>query len=171
MRLEIGIDDKDRSHVAKGLRALLADEFVLSTKTRGFHWNVVGSDFSELHKLFETQYEVLGANIDEIAERIRTLGKPSPGSLGEFVADSRLKESAGKVAEGGEMLPDLLEDHEALIRILREDARSAVKHGDEGTAGLLTGLIEKHEKTAWMLRSHLARVPRPSVVGAAARRA
>ena len=115
MKLKTGLSDADRKGVTRILSSLLADEYVLYTKARNYHWNVVGRHFSELHKFFEAQYEELDNIIDEVAERIRALGGTSPGTLGEFLKLTRLREdSDGDVAKG--MLGSLLEDHEMIIR-------------------------------------------------------
>lgn len=155
---EIGILERDLQAVAAILRTLLADEFVLYVKTRNFHWNVVGPQFSEYHALFQRQYEALDEIVDDLAERIRTLGQVSPASLREFSAEARLKDVPGQTIPAESMLELLLEDHESLIRALRKDLQICVdRYHDAGTSDFLTGLMEKHEKTAWMLRSFLAR--------------
>jgi len=151
----IGIGDKERESLGRILNVLLADEFVLYTKTRRFHWNVVGSDFSELHKFFEGQYEALNEVVDDVAERARALDVISAGSLSEFLELTRLEEDAGKHRDAPGMLAALLADHEAVIRTLRKDLETTDKLGDTGTNDFLTGLMEQHEKTAWMLRSYL----------------
>ncbi|MGH7390758.1 MAG: Dps family protein [Candidatus Rokuibacteriota bacterium] len=157
MTPKIGIADDHRTAVVGILNALLADEFVLYTKTRNYHWNVVSPQFSELHKLFETQYEQLDEVIDEVAERARALDGRAFGTLAEYAQHSRLKERPGEAPPAREMIADLLGDHETVIRQLRKDADTVVeKHGDAGTNDFLVGLMEEHEKTAWMLRAHLA---------------
>jgi starvation-inducible DNA-binding protein len=155
MKTSIGIGDKERASVGKILNALLADEFVLYVKARRFHWNVVGSDFGELHKFFEQQYEALDETVDEVAERARALDVKSAGSLEEFSALTRLEEHPGKNPDAKGMLAALLADHEAVIRTLRKDIEAVDKLGDAGTNDFLTGLMEQHEKMAWMLRSYL----------------
>ena len=153
---EIGILERDRDAVSKILDTLLADEYMLYTKTRNFHWNVSGPDFSELHKFFEGQYEALDGIIDEVAERIRALGEKTPSTLAAFLKTTRLKEFPGQYQEAKKMLLLLLEDHEEIINVLREDLKStAEKFSDMGTSDFLTGLMEQHEKMAWMLRAHL----------------
>ncbi|HEU5321735.1 MAG TPA: DNA starvation/stationary phase protection protein [Methylomirabilota bacterium] len=157
MKTNIGISDTDRQAVAGLLNTVLADEYLLYTKTRNYHWNVTGPQFSELHAFFETQYEALDEAIDEIAERVRALGERAAGSLAEFAKAARLGESPGVAPGAREMLAGLLTDHEALIRSLRGDVDvTAERYHDVGTSDFLTGLLEKHEKTAWMLRSYLA---------------
>jgi starvation-inducible DNA-binding protein len=156
MKTNIGLSDKQRAAVVRILNTLLADEYVLYTKTRRFHWNVTGAHFSELHKFFEAQYEALDEIVDQVAERARALGGLAAGSLAEFSQLTRLKENGGKNPNDHGMLAALLDDHEAIIRNLRKDLEEvADKHGDMGTNDFLTGLMEEHEKTAWMLRSHL----------------
>jgi starvation-inducible DNA-binding protein len=154
MNPNLGISDKDRAGVVKLLNALLADEYVLYTKTRNYHWNVVGPQFNDLHKFFAEQYEALDDFIDEVAERARTLGGHSVATLAEFQEAARLKEHPAQYPAADEMLENLLADHETLIRQLRADADAAAsKYQDMGTNDFLTGLMEKHEKMAWMLRA------------------
>jgi len=155
MTPNLGIADKPRNAVVTILNTLLADEFLLYTKTRNYHWNVVGLQFNDLHKFFEAQYEALDEVIDDVAERVRTLGGRALGTLAEFVAQGRLKERPGDRPDARGMLGDLLADHEALVRQLRVDLDTAAGHGDTGTNDFLTGLMEKHEKMAWMLRAFL----------------
>src|SRR5688500_18144331 len=157
MTVSIGISDDDRQRVVAILNTLLADEFLLYTKTRNFHWNVTGPRFNDLHKFFEAQYEALDDTIDEVAERARALGGRAHGTLEEFRSGARLGEKPGAVPPARDMLATLLADHEALIRSLREDITTGNdRHRDVGTADFLTGLLEQHEKAAWMLRSFLA---------------
>ncbi len=155
MKPNLGLSSKSRDTVTALLARLLADEHVLYVKTRNFHWNVTGLDFGSLHALFEKQYDGLAESIDEIAERLRSLGGIAPGSMKEFLKLARLEEQSGGRLEAEKMIAALLSDHEAVIRALREDIEAAVKAGDEGSADFLTGLLESHEKTAWMLRAHL----------------
>ncbi len=156
MRTDIGISEKNRSAAVSILNAVLADEYVLYTKTRNYHWNVTGTHFSEYHKFFEAQYEALDEMIDEVAERARSLGGRALGTLKEFLKVARLKEEPGEVPAIKGMALSLLEDHEEVINLLREDLVScAERYKDAGTSDFLTGLMEKHEKMAWMLRSML----------------
>src|SRR5438552_10509932 len=156
MNPNLGINDKDRAGVVKILNTLLADEYVLYTKTRNYHWNVTGPQFNDLHKFFETQYEALDDIVDEAAERARSLGGRAAGSLEEFRKLARLGEDVGKVPAARDMLAALLADHEALARSLRADVDTVTdKLKDTGTADFLTGLLEQHEKMSWMLRSFL----------------
>ncbi len=155
MKPNIGLTDDQRAAVVKILNTLLADEYVLYTKTRNFHWNVTGPHFNDLHKSFESQYDQVDEIIDEVAERVRALGGVSSGSLAEFVRDKRLSESAGSTAAAPEMIAALVADHEAVIRSLRADADKVADLKDAGTNDFLVGLMEQHEKIAWMLRSSL----------------
>jgi starvation-inducible DNA-binding protein len=154
--IAIGLTTEQRAAVAALLRQTLADLYILYTKTRKYHWNVEGPHFSDLHKLFEAQYDMIDEAIDEVAERIRALGLYSPGSFAEFQADARLQEDSGGQISARDMVAALLADHETLIRNLRMDLQKAAELGDAGNSDFLTGLLEGHEKAAWMLRSILA---------------
>jgi starvation-inducible DNA-binding protein len=154
MAVNIGLTDPNREQTVTLLNALLADEYVLYTKTRNYHWNVVGPQFNDLHKFFEAQYEALNDIVDEVAERARTLGGKAWGTLAEFAKHARLTEHPGQVPPATTMLSNLLADHEAVIRTLRADLATVMdKYADAGTNDFLTGLLEKHEKMAWMLRA------------------
>jgi len=156
MNPRIGLKDAERAAVVDILNATLSDEVVLYVKTRNYHWNVVGSDFGELHKFFEDQYEKIEDFMDDTAERARALGGHALGTLAEFLKATRLEETPGKQPKAEAMVADLLADHEAIIQSLRTDLQACQdKHGDAGTADYLTGLMEEHEKMAWMLRSYL----------------
>lgn len=151
---QIGISKQDRESVIDLLTKALADEYVLYTKTRNYHWNVVGPHFSDYHKLFETQYDETAGDIDEIAERIRSLGGKTISTMTEFLKLTRLSEHPGQFPDAKTMISNLVADHEAIIQNLREDIKSCgEKYHDVGTEDFLTGMMEKHEKTAWMLRS------------------
>lgn len=154
-QINIGIAENDRTQIVSILTKILADEYVLYTKTRNYHWNVVGPHFSDYHKLFGDQYDALDADIDDIAERIRSLGAKTPSTLAEFGKSARLQEHPGVYPNAQTMMSNILADHESIVRTLRGDVESCVKHNDAGTADFLTGLLEKHEKTAWMIRSLL----------------
>lgn len=154
-RTEIGILEKDRRAVAELLNKLLSDEFMLYVKARNYHWNVTGMHFTALHAFFERQYEELDGIVDEVAERTRALGHVPPGSLKEFLDGARLRETPGKLLPAEKMLAALLDDHEAVIRALRQDLEACARLNDAGTSDFLTGLMERHEKSAWMLRAHL----------------
>lgn len=147
-----GISEKDRAAVVKILVPLLADETVLSIKTRNAHWNVTGPHFSHLHKFFAEQYEELGEQIDDIAERIRQLGALAPATLAEYLKITRLKEHPGREYSAQEFVLELSADHETVIRQIREEVERVGNFGDAGTQDFLIGLMECHEKTAWMLR-------------------
>jgi starvation-inducible DNA-binding protein len=155
MNLNIGLSDEQRAAVVKILNMLLSDEYLLYTKTRNYHWNVLGPQFNDLHKFFEEQYTDLNVVVDDVAERARSLGGWALGTLQEFAQHARLKEVAGQHPNAREMIANLLADHETLVRQLRTDLEAAEKHHDMGTNDFLTGLMEKHEKMAWMLRSFL----------------
>ncbi len=153
---DIGISEQNRKGVAGILESVLCDEYVLYTKTRNYHWNVTGPHFAEYHKVFEEQYSELSDDIDEIAERIRSLGFKTLSTLAEFQKNSQIGEHPGKYPEAAAMVSNLLEDHETVIRVLRRKIPEAGgTYADAGTEDFLIGLMEKHEKTAWMLRSIL----------------
>jgi starvation-inducible DNA-binding protein len=156
MNASIGLKESARAKVLALLDPVLADEYVLYTKTRNFHWNVVGPRFNDMHKFFEAQYEILDGHVDAVAERSRSLGGRALGSLKEFLGASRLKESVGRTLKSELMVAELLRDHEALIKTLRADVDETTRLGDAGTADFLTGLLAEHEKMAWMLRSFIS---------------
>jgi starvation-inducible DNA-binding protein len=152
--LNIGIVEQDREGVVSMLTSLLADEYVLYTKTRNYHWNVVSPHFNDYHKFFEGQYGELEVFIDDIAERVRQLGGKAVATLEELKSHSRLKEHPGQYPSDKEMFSNLIEDHESIIRSLRSDLEKSDKgFHDMGTSDFLTGLMEKHEKMLWMIRS------------------
>ena len=153
--ISIGIVDQNRQQVADRLNLLLANEYILYTKTLKFHWNVVGPFFGQLHLLFEQQYEQLLGIVDEVAERVRALGHVSFGTLKEFSTHATLPEEPGANPESSVMIRKLLEDHEAIIRQIRVYIDYTAQAGDMGTNNFLSELIERHEKNAWILRSHL----------------
>ncbi len=138
--------------VLEALDGILADEFVLTVKTRNFHWNVEGPRFVELHKLFEEQYARLSEFVDQVAERTRALGGYALGSTVELLKHATLKEQAGRVPSDKEMVSQLALDHAALSKRLAQ-AVSGCQDSDPGTADLLTGILAEHDKAAWMLRS------------------
>jgi len=154
MKIDIGIKEKDRADIAKGLSRLLADTYTLYLQTHNFHWNVTGPMFQTLHLMFETHYTELAGAVDLIAERIRALGFPAPGTYAEFGRLSSIKETAG-VPKAEKMIRLLVEGQEAVVRTARSIFPVAEKASDEATADLLTQRIQLHEKTAWMLRSLL----------------
>jgi starvation-inducible DNA-binding protein len=156
MKPNIGISDKNLKDVTTMLSAVLADSFMLYTKTRKFHWNVNGQSFMELHKLFESQYNKLEEAIDEIAERINKFGTPTIGTLKEFLEVTTLKEAPGKYPDQTSMIKELLADHETVIKALRKNIDDCDdKFKDKGTADFLTGLMQEHETIAWTLRRYL----------------
>lgn len=152
--INIGIREDDRHAIAQGLSALLADTYTLYLKTHYFHWNVTGPMFQTLHLMFETQYNELALAVDSIAERIRALGVQAPGTYREFMALSTIEESEG-VPKAIEMISQLVEGQEAVVRTARSLYALVEQAHDEATADLLTQRIQLHEKTAWMLRSLL----------------
>jgi starvation-inducible DNA-binding protein len=152
---DIDLSEEQRKNVVKILNTLLSDEYVLYTKTRNYHWNVTGPQFNDLHKFFEEQYTALSAVVDDTAERARSLGGRALGTLQEFSQHARLTEHPGQFPHAREMIANLLADHETIVRQLRKDLEAAEKHHDMGTNDFLTGLMAKHEKMAWMLRTFL----------------
>jgi starvation-inducible DNA-binding protein len=155
--VNIGLDEKALTRVVEGLQQLLADEVLLYLKTRNFHWNVEGPDFSELHKLFEAQYEQLDEIMDEVAERIRIIGGYAAGSMAEFQKLTTLQEVAGGACNQVRMEELLLRDHEQLARQMRKFADECGDVDDLGTQDFVTGVMQAHEKMAWMLRSFTRR--------------
>jgi starvation-inducible DNA-binding protein len=156
MNANIGISDKNTHGVAEILFVLLADEYVLYTKTRNAHWNVEGIDFYAKHTFFEGQFGQLDEFIDEVAERIRSLGHYTPATLKSFLSLTRLTEELNNNNSSAGFIKELLSDHESIIIKLRESINHiAIDLHDAGTSDFITGLMEKHEKMAWFLRSHL----------------
>jgi starvation-inducible DNA-binding protein len=156
MKNIIGISEENRNAVSFELTKLLADEFVLYTKTRNAHWNVEGVDFHSMHLFFESQYEQLDETMDGVAERIRTLGHYAPATLKSFLDLTHLTEKTHDKNDSLSFIKELLEDHESIIEFIRGNIEPfASKYHDYGTSDYITGLMEDHEKMAWMLRSHL----------------
>jgi starvation-inducible DNA-binding protein len=156
MQTNIDLSEEQRTGVVKILNTLLSDEYLLYTKTRNYHWNVTGPQFNDLHKFFEEQYTQLSEIVDQVAERGRTLDGWAFGTMSEFSQHARLKEHPGHYPRAREMIANLVDDHETVIRQLRSDLDScADKYHDMGTNDFLTGLMEQHEKMAWMLRAFL----------------
>lgn len=153
--VNIGIPEEQRQEIADGLSRLLADTYTLYLKTHNFHWNVTGPMFNTLHLMFETQYTELATAVDEIAERIRALGFPAPGSYAAYSKLSSIPE-AEDVPAAEEMIRQLAEGQETVVRTAREAFPAAEAGTDEATADLLTQRMQIHEKNAWMLRSMLA---------------
>lgn len=156
MKPNLGPNKEQLSGVVTILNLVLADECLLYTKTRNCHWNVTGPQFQQLHELFERQYVELSDIIDKVAEQIRALGAQAMGTMSEFLQYARLKEHPGKRPPAARMLAHLLDDHDTMVRTLRGDlAVCAGEFNDTGTSDFLTGLMQQHEKMAWMLRTHL----------------
>jgi starvation-inducible DNA-binding protein len=153
-KIDIGINNQDRKVIADGLARLLADTYTLYLKTHNFHWNVTGPMFQTLHLMFETQYNELALAVDLIAERIRALGYPAPGTYSEYARLSSIKETDG-VPKAEQMIGLLVEGQEAVVRTARSIFALVDKVHDEPTADLLTQRMQLHEKNAWMLRSLL----------------
>ena len=154
-QINIGIEETDRKKIAEGLSRLLADSYTLYLQTHNFHWNVTGPMFQTLHLMFETQYTELALAVDLIAERIRALGFPAPGTYGEFAELSSIREARG-VPNAEKMIEILVQGQEAIVRTARSIFAVVDAAHDEPTADLLTQRMQTHEKTAWMLRSLLA---------------
>jgi starvation-inducible DNA-binding protein len=152
--IDIGISEKDRARIAEGLSRLLADTYTLYLKTHNFHWNVKGPMFQTLHLMFEAQYNELALAVDLIAERIRALGFPAPGTYKAYAKLSSIPETEG-VPEAREMIRLLVEGQEAVVRTARKVFPVVDEAADEPSADLLTQRMQVHEKTAWMLRSLL----------------
>lgn len=155
-KLNIGLTDEQRAGVTELLNRDLADAYLVLIKTKKFHWDVVGPQFRSLHQLWEEQYQALTANIDSLAERVRTLGGFPLGTAEGFLKNSSIKEQPNTIPLATEMVSQLVDDHEQIIRNLREhvDATGEEFH-DQGTSDFLTGLMEQHEEMAWMLRSFI----------------
>ena len=154
MNIDIGIDKDQRKAIGEGLSRLLADTYTLYLKTHNFHWNVTGPLFNTLHLMFEEQYTELATAVDEIAERIRALGFPAPGSYAHFGELTHIREETS-VPAAEEMIRQLVQDQETVVRTARSIFPVVDKANDEPTADLLTQRMQVHEKTAWMLRSML----------------
>lgn len=153
-KINIGLSDDQRQQVIDILTKTLADQYIVYLKTQKYHWNVVGPEFYHFHLLLEKQYDELNEGIDEIAERIRQIGGKAIGTMAEFTKTTRLSEDPGEYPAARDMLHNLLHDHEAIIRQLREDIdRLSDKIGDQTTADFLTAQAEVHEKQAWMLNA------------------
>ncbi|KQS41163.1 Dps family protein [Pedobacter sp. Leaf194] len=156
MKTNIGISAENRQAVSEQLAKLLADEYVLYTKTRNAHWNVEGADFLSKHKFFEEQYRLLEGFIDSVAERIRKIGHYAPATLKNFLALTHLTEYSERKNDSLGYIKDLLADHETVIEFIRGNINPiADEYGDAGTSDYLTGLMEEHEEMAWILRAHL----------------
>jgi starvation-inducible DNA-binding protein len=155
IRTDIGVKDDARKKLVETLNMRLCDEYVLYTKTRKYHWNVIGPRFHQLHEFFKEQYEALDEMVDEIAERARQLGGKSLGTLDEFVRYSSINEDPGQNPDAQTMISNLLKDHETVIKTVRKNADEAEELEDMATNDFFLQAVEKHEKMAWMLRAHL----------------
>lgn len=155
MKANIGLTEKNSQAIAEKLNSILADEFLLALKTRNYHWNVEGANFMEMHKFYEGIYDELDEIVDEVAERVRTLGHYAEGRMVDFLKLTNLQEGAYSNKQNIQ-LKSLLDDHETMVRQLRKDIDLMQdKYKDAGNADFLTGLMEKHEKWAWFIRSYL----------------
>ena len=152
--MDIGLTTEQRQHIAEGLSRLLADSYTLYLKTHNYHWNVTGPQFGSLHTMFEQQYTELALAVDEIAERIRSLGIRAPGSYAEFAKLTSIKEATG-AETAADMIRQLVTGQETVVRTARQAFPVADEASDEPTADLLTQRMQSHEKNAWMLRSML----------------
>lgn len=150
--MDIGIDEDDRRDIASALQTLLATSYTLYLQTHNFHWNVTGPQFRELHLMFEEHYTELATAVDDIAERIRTLGEFAPGTYGDFARLSAIEESAD-IPEAAEMVRILLRGHETVVRCCRDVLDISGEADDESTSALVSDRMRVHEKTAWMLRA------------------
>lgn len=157
MKSTIGLNTEQTAAITEILNPLLADEFLVYLKTRNAHWNVEGPDFHSAHTYFEQLYTELQAIVDEVAERIRKIGHYTPATMKEYLSLTHLTEKSTEKNDSLSYIKELLEDHESIILYLRKSIDKVEKdfEYDYGTADYLTSLMEYHEKTAWMLRSHL----------------
>lgn len=151
-KIDIGIKDQDRRVIAEGLKNLLADSYTLYLQTHRFHWNVTGPRFRDLHLMFEEQYTELATAVDDIAERIRSLGDIAPGTYAEFIELSSIA-SVEQIPAADEMVRLLQAAHETVVRTCRDVLVAAQDATDESTASLVSDRMRVHEKTAWMLRA------------------
>lgn len=154
MKTSIGIKDADLKKVTKLLNVLLADEHIIYMKTRNAHWNVEGPDFHAAHLFLESQYDELAEVIDQVAERVRTLGHYAVGTFDKYLKLKRLTESTSEKTDSQSYYKELLTDHESIAMSIRADIAVVEDTADNGTEDFLVGLLEKHEKMAWMLRAH-----------------
>lgn len=156
LKPEIGMSDSDREGVVQVLSQVLADQHVLYTKLRKYHWNIVGPRFLSVHELLEQQYNDVKTRADEVAERIRAYGEPAIGTLQEFLDHSRIDEEPGEYPDDEGMISNLVRNHESIIQALRDDIDTVQNdHEDEATADLLIAIAQEHLEMAWMLRSFL----------------
>lgn len=171
-RMDIGLSEEQRQGSIRALNTVLCDESLLLIKTKKAHWDVVGPQFLTLHKLLDEQYERVAKFVDTVAERVRSLGGFPVGTAAGFLDGATVKEAPGSLESSTDAVTHLLDDHETIIRVLREKAKLAEeKCGDRGTADFLIAILQAHEEMAWMLRSFLegegvvsdGRLPRPQV--------
>lgn len=155
MKISIGIKEEARQKIAGFLSVILADEYILYTKTRNAHWNVEGSDFHAMHLFFEEQYGELEGVIDDVAERIRQIGHYAPGTLKDFLELTHLTEAKEGKNDSTNYIKELKADHETIITHIRENIEWIEDVKDNGTADFLIAVMQGHEKQAWMLRAHL----------------
>lgn len=156
MIANIGLSEEQKAASAQILQRMLANQYVLYTKTRNYHWNVVGPNFLQMHEFYERLYTELEEGFDEVAERIRQLGHFSEGRLKDFLNITDLLEG-DYPHDQKEQVTNLLNDHETVIRLLRQDVDKLTDEiKDSGTADFVTGMMEKHEQWAWFLRSYLS---------------
>jgi len=151
-KIDIGIGEQDREKIAGGLKHLLADSYTLYLQTHNFHWNVTGPMFRELHLMFEEHYTELAQAVDDIAERIRTLGAPAPGTYRAFAELSSIEEVA-EIPPAEDMVEILTRGHEQVVKTCRQVLKAAQAGDDESTIALVSDRMRVHEKTAWMLRA------------------
>ena len=157
MKANIGINEENKSAISAQLAKLLADEYVLYTKTRNAHWNIEGPDFHAMHLFFESQYQQLDDVMDSVAERIRKIGHYAPATLTQLLQLTHLTEASVNKNTSTGFLKELLEDHESIITFIRGNINPfANEYHDAGTSDFITGLLETHEEMAWMLRAHFA---------------
>lgn len=154
-KIDTGIPKDHLKKIANLLNDDLADEYVLLTKTKKYHWNVVDPRFNDLHKFLDEQYVLLSDAVDEVAERVRAMGGMTKATLKEFISSTQIEEDPGITPDGDTMLRNLLVAHESIIKTLRKHIEECQSLNDEGTANFLTDKMEQHEKMAWMLRSFL----------------
>ena len=151
----VGLNDAAVEKTVSVLQTLLADETVLYMQLRNYHWNVTGPNFIQFHQLFEEQYNALPEVIDTLAERVRSYGVRAIGTLAEVLEHTRLEEAPGELPSAREMVGNLVESHETMIRYLREDIDAMDDVDNDGDEDLLTGMLQDHQKQAWLLRAHL----------------
>lgn len=154
MKIDIGISEKERKQIADGLSRLLADSYTLYLKTHNYHWNVTGPEFRTLHLMFEEEYTELSTAVDTLAERIRALGYPAPGSYKAYAKLSSIEEE-DEIPAAKDMIRNLVKGHEAVIKTARSILPAASGAHDETTVSVISNRLDIHEKTAWMLRSLL----------------